>query len=107
MACLEFVLDEIKTLGILNLEMEGWENYALHGSGVALCGIENTCFVVCEVWGDRDRKRRNSPLRDANGFRPPCDDALTSMAEHPNFKRIKNIVDQDRNLCLRFRGDDN
>ena len=58
----------------------------------------------CEVLDDRDKKRRHPALRGADRFRSPCDNVLAAMAEHPNFGRIDNIVDQDRNMCLRFRG---
>ena len=103
MTCLDFILDEIKPLRFLHLNVEGWETYSLRGTGVELCGVDNTCFVVCEVWDEKDRSRRHLSLRDADGFRLPCNNVLAAMAEHPNFKRIDDIVDQDRNLCLRFR----
>ena len=106
MTCLDLVLDKINPLGFLHLDVEGWDTYALLGAGEALRGIDNTCFVVCEVWYERGRKRRHLALRDADGFGPPCNDVLAAMAEHPNFKQIDNIVDQDRNLCLRFRGEE-
>ena len=66
MACLNFFLEEIKPLGFLHLDVEGWDTYELHGSGVALRGVDNTCFVVCEVWDDRDGKSRHLSLKDAN-----------------------------------------
>ena len=50
MTCLDFVLDKINPLGFLHLDVEGWETYALCGSGVELCGIYDICFVACEVW---------------------------------------------------------
>ena len=34
MTCLDFTLDEIKTLGLLHLDVEGWETYTLRGAGV-------------------------------------------------------------------------
>ena len=71
MKCLYFFLDKIKPLGLLHLDAEGWETDALRGAGEALCGINNTCFVVYEVWDERDRKRRYLALRDANGSGPP------------------------------------
>ena len=80
MTCLNFVLDEINPLGFLYLEVEGWETYTLRGAGVALCGVDDICFVVCEVCGDRDRKRRHITLRDADGFGTPCNDILAAMA---------------------------
>ena len=73
---------------------------------MALRSVGENCSVVCEVWDDRERKRRHTPLRDSDGFRHPCDNVLSAMAEHPNFERINDIVDQDRNLCLRFRGEE-
>ena len=55
MTCLDFVLDKIKPLGFLHLDVEGWENYALRGGVVSLRFVGDTFFVVCEVWDDRDR----------------------------------------------------
>ena len=104
MTCLNFVLYEINLLGFLHLDVEGWETYALHGSGVVLHGVDDTFFVVCGLWDDRGRKRRHLTLKDADGFKPPYDNVLAAMAEHPNFKRNCVIVDQDMNLCLLFRG---
>ena len=80
MTCLDFVLDKIKPLGFLHLDIEGWENYALRGGVVSLRFVGDTFFVVCEVWDDRDRKRRCLALGNANGFSPPCDYVLAAMA---------------------------
>ena len=87
MTCLDFVFDEIKTLEFLHLDVEGWEAYALRGAGEALHDVNDACFVVCEVWDERDTKRRFFALRNADGSGPPCDDVLTAIAEHPNFER--------------------
>ena len=66
MACLNFVLEEIKPLRSLHLDVEGWDNYELRGSGVALRGVDNTCFIACEVWDERDGKSMHLALRDAD-----------------------------------------
>ena len=58
MTYLELVLDEINPLEFLHLDVEGLEAYALRGAGEALRGVNDSCFVVCEVWYERDRKRR-------------------------------------------------
>ena len=79
MMCFDLVLDEINPLGFLHLDVEGWETYALRGDGVVLRGVDDICFIVCEVWDYRDRKRRNIALRDADGFVPPCDNVLVAM----------------------------
>ena len=84
--CLDFILVEINPLGLLHLDVEGWETYTLCGYGAALRIVDDTCFVVCEVWDERDSKRRHLALRDADGFGPPCDNVFAAMAEHPNFE---------------------
>ena len=84
--------------------MEGWEIYALRGAGVALHSVDDTCFVVCGVWDERDRKMRHFALRYAYGFGPSCDNVLSTMEEHTNFKWINDTVDQNMNLYFRFRG---
>ena len=71
-----------KALGLLHLDVEGWDTYALRGAGVALHGVDDTCFVVCEVSEERDRKRRNIALSDANVLVPLCKDVLAAMVEH-------------------------
>ena len=85
--CLDSVLDEMNPPGSLHLDVEGWEAYDLRGTGEALRGVNNTSFIVCEVWDERYRKRRYLDLREASGSGPPCDDVLAAMAEHPNFER--------------------
>ena len=67
--------------------MQGWEAYDLHGAGDELHGDNDKCFVFCEVWDERDRKRMYSALRYANGSGPPCDNILAAMADHPNFEQ--------------------
>ena len=47
--------------------MEEWEAYALRGTGEALRSVNDTCFVVCEAWYERDSKRRYLAFRDADG----------------------------------------
>ena len=42
MTGLDFVLDEINPLGLLNLDVEGWETYTLCGDGVALRIVDDT-----------------------------------------------------------------
>ena len=102
MTCLDFILDEINPR-FLHLDVEGWEAHVLRGDREALCGVDNTCFIVCEVWEERDRKRRHLALRDAYGYGPPCDDVLAAISEHPNFERIDDIIDQGSNMCFRFK----
>ena len=36
----------------------------------------------------------------------PSTMSFATMVEHPNFELINDIVDQDRDLCLRFRGEE-
>ena len=86
MTCLDLVLDKIKPNWFLHLDVEGWNKYALYGDRVAPRGVEDTCFVICEVWYERDRNSKHLGHRYANGFGPTCDDIFPAMAEHPIFK---------------------
>ena len=85
MTCLDFVLDEINPLGFLHLNVKGWETYALRGAVEAFHGVNGTCFVFCEVWDERDKKRMYLAPRDTYGFRPPYNGILAATVEHPNF----------------------
>ena len=102
---LDFILDEIEPLGFLHLDVEGWEAYSLRRAGEALRGVIDTCFVICEVWDDRDRKRRYLPLSDADGSGPPCDNSSPPWRNILTSSRIDDIVDHNWNLCFPFRGE--
>ena len=151
MTCLEFILDKINPLGFLHPNVEGWETYALRGAEEAIRDVDDTCFVVCEVWDKRDRNRRytlDSCTSTCSGGRPTTsmgterhsavstipaslyvrcgirgigrgDISLTGTSMDPGLPETTSspsgcniltssgtddIVDQDRNLCFRFRG---
>jgi len=53
---------------------------------------------VCEVWGEKDRKMRKKAVIDADGDR----DVLTTMEKFQQFKRLDDILDQERNLFFQW-----
>ena len=87
MTCLHFVVDEIKPLGFLHLDVEGWEAYALCGMErhSAVSRLHTSLSVRC--WMRGIGREMNLALMDADGSGPPYDDFIAAMAEHPNFER--------------------
>jgi hypothetical protein len=99
MISLDSIKHEILPLGLLHLDVEGWESRALNGSTEILSETTNTCFVICEVWDEKDRKKRHKAIIDAEG--KPGDDVLAAMEMYPQFERLDDVVDHERNLFFR------
>lgn len=94
MISLDSMAEEIGKLGLLHLDIEGWEARALKGASNILRGIDHTCFIIAEVWDDRDLKKRHKAVLDPR----PDDEILEIMSTFSNFERKEDIVDQERNL---------
>lgn len=103
MISLDSMQSEILPLGILHLDVEGWEAKALKGAKEILCQVNNTCYIIAEVWGEKDRKmrRRASPLLHSDGC-DPQEEILNFMKNHSQFHRLEDIVDQERNLFFQW-----
>jgi len=102
MISLDHMKEEILPLGLLHLDVEGWEARALNGAQEILSQIHATCFIVAEVWDEKDRKKRHKAIID-----PDCksgDDVLAAMAPYHQFERLPDIIDQDRNLFFQYNG---
>jgi len=99
MISLDSMKNEINPLGLLHLDVEGWEARALHGANEILSEIKDTCYIVCEVWDEKDRKKRHKAVVDAEG--KPGDAVLAAIEAYSQFERLDDIVDQDRNLFFR------
>lgn len=98
MISLDSIKDEILPLGLLHLDVEGWESKALLGASDILRETTTDCYIICEVWDERDRKMRKKAIReDTLAGR----DVLTLMGKFPQFERTDDIVDQERNLFFR------
>lgn len=94
MISLDSMAEEIGKLGLLHLDIEGWEARALKGASNILRGIDHTCFIIAEVWDDRDLKKRHKAVIDPR----PDGEILEIMNNFSNFERKEDIVDQERNL---------
>ncbi len=106
MISLDSMMEEILPLGFLHLDVEGWEVEALRGADKILKETNNVCYVVCEVWDIKDKKRRHLAVRDTlteDGDGEPGHGVLTSMAAYPQFERLPDIVDQDRNMFFKVK----
>jgi FkbM family methyltransferase len=96
MISLDSMKEEILPLGLLHLDVEGWEPRALLGAREILeqTSAGTKCFVVAEVWNERDCKRRGM------GEAKPDDGVIAAMQQHPHFQRVDDIVDVERNLVF-------
>lgn len=100
MISLDHMKEEILPLGLLHLDVEGWEARALKGAQDILSQINATCFIVAEIWDEKDRKKRQKAVID-----PDCEsgfDVLAAMKPYQQFERLPDIIDQDRNLFFQY-----
>ena len=96
MISLDSIKSEILPVGLLHLDVEGWEPQALNGATSILEEMKDTCFIICEVWDDKDRRRRKNAIAD--NIVTAEDEIVDIMARFPHFIRQEDIIDQDRNL---------
>ncbi|GMH61495.1 hypothetical protein TrRE_jg10306 [Triparma retinervis] len=91
MIALDSMIDEISPLGLLHLDVEGWEAKALKGASQVLRRSSEPCFVIAEVWEEKDCARR--------GVEGGMEDKITDvMGVFEGFKRGEDIKDQERNV---------
>lgn len=104
MISLDSIQNEILPLGILHLDVEGWEARAIRGANEILSQVNKTCYIIAEVWDEKDRKmrRRASSTFNTDGSIPE-EEILTIMNDHPQFLRLDDIVDQERNLFFEWK----
>jgi hypothetical protein len=101
MISLDSIKEEILPLGFLHLDVEGWEARALNGAQEIISQINDTCFIVAEIWDEKDCKKRQKAV--INPDCRPGDDVLASMMPFDQFERLADIVDQDRNLFFKYK----
>ena len=91
MVSLDSMVDEISPLGLLHLDVEGWEAQALRGGREVLARSAGTCHVIAEVWEDKDCFRR--------GVEGGAEEKIEAvMRDHALFKRGDDIKDRERNV---------
>lgn len=96
MITLDSLQERICSLGILHIDVEGWESQVLMGAIELLsrkCGTP--CYIIAEAWTPAQSQRR-SGLDDAQGS---IVQAIT--AHHASFERVDDIVDVERNVVFR------
>jgi FkbM family methyltransferase len=103
MISLNSIKNEILPLGMLHLDIEGWEARALRGANDILHQVNHNCFIIAEEWDKRDRKSRRIALLDSNSSTE--EEIIEIMKEFVQFERLEDIIDQERNLFFQWRGD--
>ena len=84
------VKDEIKPVGIMHIDTEGWEPRVLSGANKVLI---NTIYVIAECWTPEQ-----SVLR---GFSDdPERDIINNIKV--KYKRLDDIIDCERNLVFKI-----
>ena len=91
MVSLDSIVESISPLGILHLDVEGWEAQVLKGANEVLEKSGDRCWIIAEVWEDKDCLRRG-----VEGGMEKKIEAV--MSQHVEFKRREDIKDQERNV---------
>mmetsp|Transcript_11635 Transcript_11635/g.21760 ORF Transcript_11635/g.21760 Transcript_11635/m.21760 type:complete len:361 (-) Transcript_11635:1809-2891(-) len=103
MISLDSIQNEILPLGILHLDVEGWEAKVLRGAKEILNQVTNTCYIIAEVWDEKDRRMRRTASSFHSDGSDPEEEILNIMKDYPQFERLDDIVDQERNLFFQSR----
>lgn len=125
MISLDSMYDIIMPLGLLHLDIEGWEPAALRGASTILTDTKKklkssfSCYIICEVWDSKDEKRRSLAVRresttiigknsknnnDKKHHYSSSKAVLDIMITHSHFERLQDIVDQERNMFFQCTG---
>ena len=106
MITLDSMYDVLHPVGFFHLDVEGWESRVLSGASRLLRSVVSSpstssacCYVVAEVWEERNARIGRDGVLTIRGFSPvPIKDIEVVMREHGHFVRGEDIVDQERNL---------
>ena len=87
---LDDVRSQIEPVGMMHIDVEGWEAYVLKGATKIL--ENNNPYLILECWsGDYSYSRGFSKC--------PEEDILNEMKKY-NFERKDDLVDEERNLVF-------
>ena len=114
---LDSIFDQISPLGMLHIDVEGWESNVLRGAKKSLttipyhCSNSNKCnnddesddcfpcFVVAEAWTKKQSLRRGVPGNAEEKIIRVMEDEVNGDSDAKfRFERIDDIVDIERNL---------
>lgn len=89
-------LDLITPVGIMHVDVEGWETKVLLGADKILENVD-ICpkYVILECWSSKDSIRR--------GFsNDPEFDIINEMNKYSHYNRIEDIIDCEKNLVYQL-----
>jgi len=117
MVTLDSMFDRLSPLGMLHIDVEGWESNVLRGAKKLLTGVPETdccrdnnhdddddafpcCFVVAEAWTEKECLRRGVTGNSEEKIVDVMERELTEEKDDLDFKfkRIDDIVDIERNI---------
>ena len=105
MITLDSIMDQISPLGLLHIDVEGWESNVLRGAKKVLTTASDSCphsscFVIAEAWTEKESLRRGvSGNAEEKIVRVMRDEVNPMCHQHGVFfERINDIVDVERNL---------
>ena len=107
---LDSIIDQISPLGMLHIDVEGWESNVLRGAKKSLttipeCNNRNVnchfpCFVIAEAWTKKESLRRGVPGNAEEKIVRVMEDEVNTKGGDAQFlfERMDDIVDIERNL---------
>lgn len=110
---LDSIISQISPLGMLHIDVEGWESNVLRGAKKALTTLPEgnninqkndkhrfPCYVIAEAWTEKECLRRGVSGNAEGKIVRVMDDEVNDNDGDASFRfeRIKDIVDIERNL---------
>mmetsp|Transcript_14962 Transcript_14962/g.30950 ORF Transcript_14962/g.30950 Transcript_14962/m.30950 type:complete len:445 (-) Transcript_14962:906-2240(-) len=104
---LDSISDQLSPLGMLHIDVEGWESNVLRGAKMLLTSVpekhnENDkfppCFVIAEAWTEKECLRRGVSGNSEEKIVVVMENELRKEDVDFEFERIDDVVDIERNL---------
>lgn len=107
MITLDSIADQISPIGMLHIDVEGWESNVLRGAKKILQSVSSgddgpPCFIIAEAWTEKESLRRGAEGDAEEKIVRVMEDEVNGEGVR-RFERVGDIVDVERNLVYIYK----
>jgi FkbM family methyltransferase len=99
---LDDIENEIFPIGLLHIDVEGWEIETLKGCHNILNNKKNKFILICECWSDNTAKFKKETGRTGNIVSLTPRQSMEELLSKYNSQQLKDICDSERNLVFKI-----